>query len=76
MAQFRKKTLTEIVPYQKGMEDGWDEQFPFIKTLEGEMYIPENGHIATDGKSRWVMTDEFFKANYELVSEPLEKEMD
>jgi|GEM_PF-1802873 len=68
MALYRKKTLTPIEKYVPGMEDGVDENGPYLNTLEGKLYIPENGWIAVGVKGeRWAIQDDIFKKTYVKV---------
>lgn len=67
MKLYRKKYLTPIEPYSPGMEDGIDETGPYLNTLEGRLYIPENGHIAIGPKGeRYAIQDDVFRDTYEL----------
>jgi len=68
MPLYRKKSLTQIDPYTPGMEDGIDENGPYLNTLEGKLYIPKNGHIATGPRGeRWAIQDDIFIETYEEV---------
>lgn len=68
MALYRKTTLTPIEKYTPGMEDGIDERGPYINTLEGKLYIPENGWIATGvNGERWAIQDDIFQKTYVKV---------
>ncbi len=70
MATYRKIATIEAEQYKRGLEDGIDEKGPYLDTLEGKLYIPDNGWIATgiDGE-RWAIQDDIFKRSYERVQE-------
>jgi hypothetical protein len=54
--KYRKTALIEAEQYRKGLEDGIDEKGPYLNTLEGRLYIPPNGWIATGAKGeRWAI---------------------
>lgn len=66
----RKTALIEAGQYRPGLEDGIDEKGPYLDTLEGRLYIPLNGWIATGAKGeRWAIQDDIFKMTYEAVGE-------
>jgi len=68
--KYRKTALIEAEQYKKGLEDGIDENGPYLNTLEGKMYIPENGWIATGHLGeRWAIQDDIFRATYEPAIE-------
>jgi hypothetical protein len=68
--KYRKTKLTPIDPYVPGMEDGLENGKPYLNTLEGKLFIPENGWIATGEKGeRWAIQDDIFKNTYEPVGE-------
>ena len=49
-AQWEEWEKIEAEQYRKGLEDGIDEKGPYLNTLEGRLYIPPNGWIATGAK--------------------------
>jgi hypothetical protein len=66
MTMYKKIALTDIHPYEPGMEDGINDSMqPFIKTLEGDMIIPDGGYIATgiEGE-RWAIDKTIFAKTY------------
>lgn len=66
MTTYRKIATIEAEQYKPGMEDGFTKNGePFLKTLEGNLIIPENGWIATgiEGE-RWAIQDDIFKRTY------------
>jgi hypothetical protein len=68
--KYRKTALIEAEQYQPGMEDGIDEKGPYLDTLEGKLYIPPNGWIATGvNGERWAIQDDIFRMTYEAVDE-------
>ena len=82
MPKFRKKPIViEADLYEPGMEDGFDQympdgipQRPFIKTLEGRLYITPGDWIITGIKGeRYPCKSDIFEATYEPVVEELIK---
>lgn len=70
MALYRKKTLTPIEKYVPGMEDGFKDGKPFIRTNLGDMLILPTDWIATGvAGERYPIRVEIFLEMYELVKE-------
>ncbi len=68
--KYRKTALIEAEQYREGLEDGIDERGPYLDTLEGRLYIPQNGWIAIGAKGeRWAIQDDIFRMTYEAVEE-------
>jgi hypothetical protein len=68
--KYRKTALIEAEQYRRGLEDGIDEKGPYLNTLEGKLYIPPNGWIATGAMGeRWAIQDDIFRLTYEAVEE-------
>lgn len=68
--KYRKTALIEAEPYRPGLEDGIENGKPYLNTLEGKLFIPENGWIATGAKGeRWAIQDDIFRMTYEAVEE-------
>jgi hypothetical protein len=68
--KYRKIALIEAEQYKPGMEDGIESGKPYLNTLEGKLFIPENGWIATGAQGeRWAIQDDIFRMTYEAVEE-------
>lgn len=78
MDKYRKKpVLIDAVPYEEGMEDGFDKMFdeenghpirPFINTLEGRLFFDHDAYIVTGVKGeRYAVRKDIFEETYERV---------
>lgn len=75
MRYVKKPIIIEATVYQpgKGMEDGMDfdenhNMLPFIKTLEGKMFISQGDFIVTGVKGeRYPCKGEIFRETYRPV---------
>ncbi len=69
MAKYIKKAIpVEAEIYKKGMEDGFDNDKPYVKTLEGKMYISQGDYIiiGVEGE-RYPCKPNIFKKTYTLI---------
>ena len=70
---YRKTQLTPIEKYTPGLEDGIEDGKPYINTLEGKLFIPENGWIAIGAEGeRWAIADSIFQKTYVPTEEFIE----
>jgi len=69
--RYRKKPLVvEAVQYEPGLEDGFFDGQPFIRTREGDMRVTLGDFVVTgiEGE-RYPVKESIFKASYEPVWE-------
>lgn len=72
MAKYRKKPMViEAEQYHPGLEDGFGYGGqPFIKTLEGDMYINPTDWIITGIQGeRYPCKDDIFQQTYDPVED-------
>lgn len=61
MPLYRKTALTQIDEYVPGMEDGFQDEVPYIATKEGPMFITDGAVIATGVEGeRWPIKRSIF----------------
>lgn len=72
MAMYQKKTLTTIEQYKNGMETGFVDGKPFLKTNVGDMFLTEDMYIATGVEGeKYPIYAEYVKEHYEHIKEDL-----
>ena len=69
MPKYRKKPVViDAEQYSAGLEDGFENGRPYIKTLEGRMYIRPDDWILTGVfGERYPCRPDIFEATYEEV---------
>ena len=69
--KYRKRALVvDADPYRPGMEDGFENGEPFIKTLEGNMIVRKGDYVVTgiEGE-RYPVKRSIFRKSFEPIAQ-------